>query len=84
MEQCEAQNETCEQGNKNEEWNDDMYRMRRDLLRTFEPHFMAGLADYRVQLNNDPQRESYTLVEEPGGKSLSFQISAGDSFINIS
>lgn len=84
MEQCEPYDRTGEQGNAKVEWNDDMYRRRRELLRIFEPHFMAGLADYQVQHNEGPQRESYTLVEEPGGKSLSFQIIAGDSFTNIS
>ena len=49
MEPCELQDRAGEQGNKHEGWTDDMYRMRRDLLRTFEPHFMAGLADYQAQ-----------------------------------
>ena len=70
MEQCGPHDRTDEEGNAKVEWTDDMYRRRRELLRIFEPHFMAGLADYQAQRNEEPHRESYTLVEEPGGKSF--------------
>ena len=53
--------------------------MRGDLLRTFTPHFMAGLADYQIQVNEDAQRESFTLVEGSGGKSFSFHNLAVES-----
>ena len=83
MEQSKPPNRIGKYDDNAKIWEHNLRRMHGDLLRTFAPHFLAGLAEYHVQVNKDAQRESYTLVEESGGKSLSFRLSAWDLLINI-
>ena len=84
MEQSKPPNSISKYDDNAKYWEVKMSRMHGDLLRTFAPHFLAGLADYQVQAHEDAERESYTLVEDSGGKSPSFRISAWNLLIYVS